>query len=189
MGVSRGQMQLFTHNALPTVFDKVATVGIKEVRPVRPVQGPMRQTRRYGTIEAGLGAAPSAPLVVVGAVVAVLRGRAATTQRGSRPRPGQSWYKSEWPCSSSRPTLPLAWDRYYLSIQPGSALAGGVGSCDDRRSSLSPLHQRHFSQPCRGRKLVVGILRRPETWVFVILLGSYAFFWHARLEQRSADSC
>lgn len=26
----------------------------------------------------------------------------------------------------------------------------------------------------------MGILRRPETWVFVILLGSYAFFWHAR---------
>ncbi|SIO67557.1 hypothetical protein SAMN05444166_8389 [Singulisphaera sp. GP187] len=26
----------------------------------------------------------------------------------------------------------------------------------------------------------MGMLRRPETWVFVILLGSYAFFWHAR---------
>lgn len=26
----------------------------------------------------------------------------------------------------------------------------------------------------------MGMLRRPEAWVFVILLGSYAFFWHAR---------
>jgi hypothetical protein len=26
----------------------------------------------------------------------------------------------------------------------------------------------------------VGLLRRPEAWVFVILLGSYGFFWHAR---------
>lgn len=26
----------------------------------------------------------------------------------------------------------------------------------------------------------MGLLRRPEAWVFVILLGSYGFFWHAR---------
>jgi hypothetical protein len=56
--------------------------------------------------------------------------------------------------------LPLAWDRYLLPLQPGSALlaAGAAVAVADR-------------------------LRWPREagpWVFVILLGSYAFFWHSR---------
>jgi hypothetical protein len=55
--------------------------------------------------------------------------------------------------------LPLAWDRYLLPLQPGSALlAAGVAVAAADRLPL----------------------RRPEFWVFVILLGSYAFFWHSR---------
>ncbi len=61
--------------------------------------------------------------------------------------------------------LPLAWDRYLLPIQAGSALlaAGAAAAAADRLTGA-----------------VVRILRRPETWVFVILLGSYAFFWQSR---------
>jgi hypothetical protein len=61
--------------------------------------------------------------------------------------------------------IPMAWDRYLLPIQSANALLAAVAV-----SSLwAPL-----AAPARA------ILGRPATWVFVILIGSYAFFWHSR---------
>jgi len=61
--------------------------------------------------------------------------------------------------------LPLAWDRYLLSLQGGSALlaAGVTVAAVDRFSSR-----------------IVRVMRTAGFWVFVILLGSYTFFWQAR---------
>ena len=64
--------------------------------------------------------------------------------------------------------LPMAWDRYMLPIQAPNALLAAVG--------VSSLWDR-LKEP------VVAAWRRiyaPALWVFVILLGSYAFFWHTR---------
>ena len=61
--------------------------------------------------------------------------------------------------------LPMAWDRYLLPIQSANALLAAV--------AVAAIWEQ-ISSPMRA------VLRRPETWVFVILIGSYAFFWHRR---------
>ncbi len=61
--------------------------------------------------------------------------------------------------------LPMAWDRYLLPIQSGNALLAAIAVAAIWERIASPLR---------------AILRRPEIWVFLILIGSYAFFWHSR---------
>jgi 4-amino-4-deoxy-L-arabinose transferase-like glycosyltransferase len=61
--------------------------------------------------------------------------------------------------------LPMAWDRYLLPIQSGNALLAATAIAAIWARIASPLR---------------SIVSRPETWVFVILIGSYAFFWHRR---------
>jgi hypothetical protein len=61
--------------------------------------------------------------------------------------------------------LPMAWDRYLLPIQSGNALLAAIAVVAIWERIASPLR---------------AIFRRPETWLFVILMGSYAFFWHSR---------
>ncbi len=62
--------------------------------------------------------------------------------------------------------LPMAWDRYLLADSKRQRLAGR-----DRGRQPSGSES---ATPC------AAIVRRPETWVFLILIGSYAFFWHTR---------
>ena len=65
--------------------------------------------------------------------------------------------------------LPMAWDRYMLPIQaPNALLAGDRG--------LGPLGSTQVSD----RRNVETGCYAPALWVFIILLGSYAFFWHSR---------
>lgn len=125
MGVSRGQMQLFTHNALPTVFDKVATVGIQGFGRFGPF-GPHASdsTVRYDPRQ-DWGAALWLPLVVVGIVVAGFRGRAQSRQ-GEPPTAWAILVQVGVAMLVVTAYLPLAWDRYYLSIQPGSALLAAL---------------------------------------------------------------
>jgi hypothetical protein len=61
--------------------------------------------------------------------------------------------------------LPMAWDRYLLPIQSASALLAAIG--------ISALWDRVATPVC-------ALVRQPATWVFLILLSSYAFFWHSR---------
>src|SRR5262249_40370634 len=64
--------------------------------------------------------------------------------------------------------LPMALDRYLLPIQAPNALLAAT--------ALSPLWDR-----LRGPIVTVwNKVNSPACWVFVILLLSYAFFWHSR---------
>ena len=73
--------------------------------------------------------------------------------------------------------LPMAWDRYQLPIQSGNALLAAVG--------LSALWDR-LAAAARSGLISRGLLEcpsccvSPPCWVFFILLGSNAFFWHTR---------
>ena len=67
--------------------------------------------------------------------------------------------------------LPMAWDRYFLPIQSANALlaATAVGEIWKR--------WRHHG----------AIVRRPETWVFLILIASYASSGTGATGTRPAD--
>ena len=73
--------------------------------------------------------------------------------------------------------LPMAWDRYQLPIQSGNALLAAVGiTClwDRLAAALGP------GSRSRGLDACGTTCGKPASWVFLILLGSYAFFWHTR---------
>jgi 4-amino-4-deoxy-L-arabinose transferase-like glycosyltransferase len=61
--------------------------------------------------------------------------------------------------------IPMAWDRYMLPIQSGNSLLAAV--------ALSSFGSRITER-------ITAITRKPATWIFLLLLGSYAYFWHTR---------
>ena len=64
--------------------------------------------------------------------------------------------------------LPMAWDRYLLPIQAPNALLAAVG--------VSAIWDRLKTPMLSAWRRLYA----PAVWVFVILWGSYAFFWHSR---------
>ena len=68
--------------------------------------------------------------------------------------------------------LPMAWDRYLLPTQSVNALLAAL--------AISSIYDRLVDRSSRrGRGLRMRGFRR-RSGVFVILLASYAFFWHSR---------
>ena len=65
--------------------------------------------------------------------------------------------------------LPMAWDRYLLPIQAPNALLAAVGD-------LGPLGSVRGAEAGTAWRRIDA----PALGVFLILLGSYAFFWHSR---------
>ncbi|SIO67552.1 Dolichyl-phosphate-mannose-protein mannosyltransferase [Singulisphaera sp. GP187] len=125
MGISRGQMEIFPHNALPTAFDKIATVcvqGFGRFGPFGPHESNSRI--RYDPNQ-DWGALIWLPLVVLGAVQSAVRGRA-QTKSGDAPTAWAILIQTGVALLVVTMYLPLAWDRYYLSLQPGSALLAAV---------------------------------------------------------------
>ncbi len=103
------------------------------------------------------------PLVLLGLLEAVRLGRA-QFQTGQPPMAAALgvWILLAWLVVSVY--LPMAWNRYLLPIQSGNALLAAL--------AVSAIWDRLTS--------VRAFLRRPECWVFAILVASFAFFWHAR---------
>ncbi len=103
------------------------------------------------------------PLVLLGLLETVRLGRA-QFQSGQPPTAAALvvWILLAWLVVSVY--LPMAWNRYLLPIQSGNALLAAL--------AMSAIWDRLTS--------VRAFLRRPECWVFAILLSSFAFFWHSR---------
>jgi 4-amino-4-deoxy-L-arabinose transferase-like glycosyltransferase len=133
MGVSRGQMVLFPHNALTHPLDKIGTVGVQGFGRFGPF-GPheSRSVIRYDRTQ-DWGALVWLPLVALG-VIPYLRRGLAQFSAGDAPTAWAVLLQAGVALTVVTCYLPLAWDRYYLSLQPGSALlgAGAIVAAADR---------------------------------------------------------
>ena len=72
--------------------------------------------------------------------------------------------------------LPMAWDRYLLPHSERPCPAGGAGG----RGDLGSVAQRPPIVAAEGVDRCTHVCAGLHLWVFAILLGSYAFFWHSR---------
>ena len=94
-----------------------------------------------------------------------------------RPRPPTAWVLIVWACLALGVVtayLPMAWDRYQLPIQAPAALLAALAL-----ASAWEALRTWITRPARRRMTRTPWLR-VECWVFVILMTSYAFFWHSR---------
>ncbi len=136
LGVPRGQQKLFPHNALETVPEKAAAVAVqgfgrfgplgrKRFDPERNVWW-FDSTRRYDWNQ-DAGALAWLPLVALGGVALGIWGRGQF--RGSGPP--TCWavlVQAGLALVVVTAMLPLAWDRYFLGLQPGASLAGAAAA-------------------------------------------------------------
>jgi hypothetical protein len=156
--VARDQAREFSHNALNSPIEKIKVAAVQGFGRFGPF-GPRHfdSTRRYDWSQ-DRGALLWIPWVGAGLVWSLRYGR----RQWALWAPPTGWAIATQAVVAAAVVtayLPLAWDRYLLPLQPGSALlaAGVAVAAADRLPR-----------------------RRPEFWVFVILLSSYAFFWHSR---------
>lgn len=125
MSVSQGQKTMFRHNALESAWDKLATVvvqGFGRFGPFGPHES--RSWIRYDPVQ-DWGAALWFPLVLAGGWCLLRLGR----RQLAASAPPTAWAAASYVVVSwivVASYLPLAWDRYYLSIQPGSSLLAAV---------------------------------------------------------------
>jgi hypothetical protein len=163
--MARNQKLGFAPYALNTPAEKLKVAAVQGFGRFGPF-GPQRyerlaSTRRYEWAQ-DRGALLWLPWVGVGLLWAVAHGY----RQWAAGTPPTGWAIAVQAAVAGAVVtayLPLAWDRYLLPLQPGSALlaAGAASAAADRLVSAR-------------------LLRRPEFWVFVTLAGSYAFFWHSR---------
>jgi 4-amino-4-deoxy-L-arabinose transferase-like glycosyltransferase len=138
--VASGQQEMFPHNALHTPLDKAATTAVQGFGRFGPL-GPAHSdsTRRYDLAQ-DWGALLWLPCVVAGLAVAVAQGRA---QRAAG-EPPTSWAVAVQfiiVLVVVTAYLPLAWDRYFLSMQaPASLLAAGAAVAGARRLTRFRAH-------------------------------------------------
>ena len=115
----------------------------------------------------------------IGAWASRWAGGVGTSFEGGKPptRPGAVMVQAGVALVVVTAFIPLAWDRYFLSIQPGFALLGFVR--DGRGVRSGP--RRSFGGPgAIGAGSLKTSSSRPKAWVFVILLASSSYFWQAR---------
>ena len=165
-GGARARSVRFPHNALNTPVEKLKVAAIQGFGRFGPF-GPRRydrlaSERRYEWAQ-DRGALIWLPWVGVGLFWALAHGyrqwavgRAPDRLGDRRPGGGRRGRRDRLSAAGLGPLPP----------PPPGRLGTAGGGCR-RRGRRSPGSPR-------------GSLRRPELWVFVILLGSYAFFWHSR---------
>jgi 4-amino-4-deoxy-L-arabinose transferase-like glycosyltransferase len=115
----------FPDDALPTLGPKALAVLVQGFGRFSPI-GPRHSdsTRRFDPRQ-DWPVVAWLPLVVAGAVVAYRRGR----DQSARGEPTTAWaVLLGWVVALVVVTsfIPLAWDRYYLPIQPGAAILGAA---------------------------------------------------------------
>jgi len=139
VGVSARAPSQFPNDALTTPRDKVGAVlvqGFGRFGPLGP-RGRTDSTVRFDRRQ-DVGALAWLPWVVAGLGFAVRKGREQIRAGG----PPASWaIVAQAAVAGATVTafIPLAWDRYFLSIQPGSAILGAiaaVGLFDLARSAI-----------------------------------------------------
>jgi hypothetical protein len=157
--VARDQVRGFSHNALNSPLEKIKVAGVQGFGRFGPF-GPRHSdsTRRYEWRQ-DWGALLWLPWVWAGLIWYLECG----FRQWALWAPPTCWaivMQAIVAAVVVTAYLPLAWDRYLLPLQPASALlAAGVAVAAAERLQMA---------------------RAPGTWVFIILLGSYAFFWHSR---------
>ena len=162
--VSESQKLNFPHNALHTIADKTkvfAVQGFGRFGLLGPLDADstVRFDRRQD-----LGAISWGPLVLFGLVRASLLGV-------GQFRAGQP------------PTARCSGRLGYRGVGRRHALSphglGPLPAADSKRQRLAGRHRgrRHLETSGDTMRMIVG---RPETWVFLVLLASYSFFWQRR---------
>jgi 4-amino-4-deoxy-L-arabinose transferase-like glycosyltransferase len=162
--VSEDQQRNFPHNAVYTFLDKTevfAVQGFGRFGPLGPsnADSTVRFDRRQD-----LGAIVWAPLVFFGLITALRLG--VRQYRAGEPPTALAlaiWAIVAWTVVTVY--LPMAWDRYFLPIQSANALLAAIAIMAIWRPIAAPVR---------------ALARRPETLVFLILIGSYSYFWHRR---------
>ena len=167
LDTSAGQKMSMSHNALRTQADKVKVFAVQGFGRFSPF-GPAKSNSeiRYDPRQ-DWGAVLWWPLVLFGVVQSIRLGR--DQLRSGAPPTAIAlliWAAVAWIVVAVY--LPMAWDRYLLPIQAPNALLAAVG--------VSALWDRLKEPVGAAWKRIYA----PAFWVFVILLGSYAFFWHSR---------
>lgn len=130
MSVPRNQQELFPHNALTSLDAKTRAIAVQGFGRFGPL-GRQRydaigqrwwfdSTRRYDWRQ-DAGAVIWLPLVVAGAVVLARRGREQSAL-GQPPTATALLVQTLVTLVTVTWFLPLAWDRFFLSLQPGSCL-------------------------------------------------------------------
>ncbi len=164
---SSGQKKNFPHNALTTAAARLkvfAVQGFGRFSPFGPSESNSRVRYQF---RQDWGALLWWPLILIGLLESIRTGR--DQLREGRPPTAIAlliWVAVAWAVVASY--LPMAWDRYLLPIQAPNALVAAVG--------VSGLWDRLGDRVRAGWSRVY----LPAFGVFVILLGSYAFFWHSR---------
>ncbi len=142
MSVSRGQQDLFSTYALRTPAEKLEAVAVQGFGRFGPL-GPRRDdsTRRFDWRQ-DWGALVWEPCVLAGVFWAFARGWR-QHRRGEPPTAWALLIQAGVAALVVTAYLPLAWDRYYLSLQPASALlaAGAIVAAFDRLARLFTPHR------------------------------------------------
>jgi 4-amino-4-deoxy-L-arabinose transferase-like glycosyltransferase len=121
VGVSTNARDQFPNDALTTPRDKLAAVAVQGYGRFSPFGPGHSDSRIRFDWRQDWGAVVWIPLVLAGLVVSLLQGRA--QYRAGEP-PAAWAIALAWAVALVVVTgfIPLAWDRYYISLQPGAAL-------------------------------------------------------------------
>lgn len=124
--VSTDQKAMFPHNAVNTPAEKVATAAVQGFGRFGPFGPPRSDSTRRFDARQDWGAVVWLPWVAAGAVWAGRRGRA-QAEAGLAPAAWAVLAQFAVALAVVTAYLPMAWDRYLLSIQaPASLLAAGA---------------------------------------------------------------
>ena len=160
--VSANQKSSFPHNALHTLADKTKVFAVQGFGRFGLLGPPDADSTVRFDRRQDLGAIFWGPLVFYGLVRALLLGM--SQFRAGQPPAALAlvvWAIVAWVVVTLY--LPMAWDRYLLPIQSVNALLAAT--------AVAAIWKR-VAKPWRM------IARRPEACVFLILMMSYAYFWH-----------
>ena len=124
--VSSEQQVLFPHNAVKTLYEKASVTVVQGFGRFGPL-GPAASDSRIRFDRAqDWGAAIWLPLVLLGSIAAIVRGKS----QGKRGEPETAWaVVVHFAMAAVVVTayLPMAWDRYMLPIQSPASLMGAMG--------------------------------------------------------------
>ena len=148
MAVSRGQKVLFPNDALKTPLEKLKVLVVQGFGRFGPF-GPRHSdsTRRYDAAQ-DWGAPVWIACVIAGVPWWLSRGKRQVAS-GEPPTAWAILVKSFAALAVVTAYLPLAWDRYFLSIQPGSALLA-AGATVAAADSLIRARPRRGPIPTAG---------------------------------------
>ena len=148
LAVPRGQKVLFPNDALKTPLDKLKVLVVQGFGRFGPF-GPRHSdsTRRYDAAQ-DWGAPVWIACVVAGVPCWLSRGKRQVAS-GEAPTAWAILVESSVALAVVTAYLPLAWDRYFLSIQPGSALLA-AGAAVAAADSLIRARPRRGPIPTSG---------------------------------------